>query len=267
MKIITMTIGPNGEVQVSDLNLGKIGEHLNTKLILESPDGFFEGADYFRMSFGSFESNELNVTDGTIEYLIPSGATGSAVKSWQLTGYKFEGELAVKVKKTQMVIFSLDQSISGEEALRNKYIGSIEADIQRYKQALNQANEMYNHLTEQLDGYVKTEDGKGLSSNDYTDADKQAVAAAASALPYKGMINGGLDALTDSGIYTLSIYATSSAVKEFFGGILFVSAQGDVGGSNGTYQYILGGKYSYYRYSVDGTWCPWKNSNTNSIAP
>lgn len=182
MKNITIEIGKNGEVQASDLNLGRIGEHNSTKLTLSSSGGFFEGADYFRMSFGGFESCELTVQNGKIEYLVPSGATGSAIKSWQLTGYKFEGELINQVKKSQMVIFSLDQSVSEEESLRNKYASSIEADIQKYKELLSQLSGLYNELVAQLDELVKAEEGKGLSANDYSDGEKAKVAESKSRL-------------------------------------------------------------------------------------
>lgn len=198
MKTITMAIDAQGAVTADDLKMGRVGEHKNTRLLILLDDAFAQGIDYYRMSFGGFETAELTAQDGTLSYDVPCAATGSTVKSWQLTGYRAGEQEPTLVRKSQLLLFTLEPSIEGDNRLVEQYSESIENDITRARAALSEAgrlcedfenrladmrNEYEARLAEMKNTFVVRQAGKGLSQNSYTNTDKITLDAWKTALP------------------------------------------------------------------------------------
>lgn len=181
MKTIAIAIDAGGRLNLSDTLLGMMGEHNNTKLVISSPDGFLEGADYFRMCFGSFESTELSPVDGVIEYLVPSAVTDATMKSWQLSGYQLGDSGVSLIKKTQVASFYLRPSVEAEFSGAAELADSIETDIARMEVLVQSAEQTVAAMQEQFGTaaarFVDKVSGKGLSTNDYTNDDKAKVDA------------------------------------------------------------------------------------------
>lgn len=184
MRTIDIVIDRLGKVTLSDSLLGMVGEHNNAKLCVRSEEGFFSDADFFRMCFGRYETAALYPVDGVIEYLVPGAVTGSTTKSWQLAGYRFDGQTPSLVKKSEVAAFALLPSAQPQAEIDPDISGTIEEEIQTLSGLVDDAKALAQTVTAKLNQaagyYVPKEVGKGLSSNDYTDAEKNKVASAIS---------------------------------------------------------------------------------------
>ena len=179
MRTIDILIDKLGKVTLSDSLLGMVGEHNNTRLCVRSEDGFFSDADFFRMCFGRYETSALYPVDGVIEYLVPGMVTGSTTKSWQLAGYRFDGQTPSMVKKSEVAAFVLLPSAEPRAEIDPELSGTIEEEIQTLSGLVEDASGLLQQAAAELDQaaerYVEKEEGKSLSTNDYTDADKAVV--------------------------------------------------------------------------------------------
>lgn len=210
MRTIDIVIDRLGKVTLSDSLLGMVGEHNNAKLCVRSEEGFFSDADFFRMCFGRYETAALYPVDGVIEYLVPGAVTGSTTKSWQLAGYRFDGQTPSLVKKSEVAAFALLPSAQPQAEIDPDISGTIEEEIQTLSGLVDDAKALAQTVTAKLNQaagyYVPKEVGKGLSSNDYTDGEKAAVATIADKLNLPLYDVGNIDAntLTTPGIYAVS---------------------------------------------------------------
>lgn len=255
MKTITMAIDALGVVAVDDQKMGRVGEHKNTRLSVKLDAAFAQGIDYFRMSFGGFETPELNPENGILTYDVPCAATGSTVKSWQLTGYKVGEQEPELVRKSQMCIFTLEPSVTGENDLIEQYSESIENDIVRAKAALAEADKLYDDFAAQMEDlrsayeakveelqktFVLRETGKRLSTNDFSDDDEQVLEDCKNHLiamePTRTFF------AKDAGFSATASYPTADGKATMVGGI------GTVGDTSGyllfTVEALIGGSRS-----------------------
>jgi hypothetical protein len=293
LRTIDISIDGLGKVTLSDSLLGMVGEHNNAKLCVQSKDGFFADADFFRMCFGQYETAALYPVEGVIEYLVPGAVTGSTSKSWQLAGYQFDGQTPLLVKKSEVVTFSLLPSAQPQAEVDSEISGTIEEEIQTLSALVETANGLLQKASAELDQaadrYVQKETGKSLSQNDYTDADKAIVSGHAAEiealqetcdaleagkldLPLYDMANNNANTLTTPGIY-----ATSYAGPQNFPDsnpdampLLIVAETGRKPEmSGGTYDfsnaktllqiliYKSGTVYSRYKIAGDGDMADW----------
>lgn len=173
----------NADDVASNYILGKTGEHNATQLVITPPSELSEDirTDHYRIAFFSAGKTVLseNITGEELSVALSSSITKNPRLSLQLIAYDDEGEFIGKSKKIDGFLFEPSISstaieIGGEnndiaseivniceavEAVKS----SVSAEIERAKA---KENELFS-------GKVDKVEGKGLSTNDFTDAEKQ----------------------------------------------------------------------------------------------
>ena len=115
MRSISICVEKNGAVTVIGDNslLGYSGEHKAVTLSVTFSDfdeSSFCCADYFRLVFDGYYSEELNISDGTLSYSVPSEAIAPPTVHCQLIGYKAaDGEISM-IAKSSVFEFSVGYS-------------------------------------------------------------------------------------------------------------------------------------------------------------
>ena len=110
MKTITIDIAEGGEVICNDTNLGRAGEHHNTKLHIIIADKALSECDYFRCWFGNKYSTDLSADNSQIMYKIPQDALVPPTVDFQLCGYKAENGIPYVVARSSVITFKVDES-------------------------------------------------------------------------------------------------------------------------------------------------------------
>lgn len=147
--------------------LGRVGEHNATQLLIELPAEMVEGIDYHIIKFSLLggaitsdiitedDSKQIYISDGKIYCTLWQQLTASRGLSFTVEAYAVVDDEPVLIAKSPLVKgLRFEQSVDA----------GAEADEQGYSIAVHVAN-----LDERVEGKVDKVTGKGLSTNDLTD--------------------------------------------------------------------------------------------------
>ncbi|MBR5451784.1 MAG: hypothetical protein IKV36_02190 [Clostridia bacterium] len=110
MKTISIDIAEGGKVICNDTNLGKAGEHHNSKFHIFITDAALLECDYYRCWFGNKYSTDLFSDKSQISYKIPQDALIPPTVDFQLCGYKVENGYPYVVARSSVFTFSVEES-------------------------------------------------------------------------------------------------------------------------------------------------------------
>lgn len=110
MKVITIDITEGGKAICSNTNLGRAGEHNNTKFHIIMVDEELRGCDYYRCWFGNKYSTELIADNSQIMFTIPQDALIPPTVEFQLCGYKANNGEAYVIARSSILTFIVEES-------------------------------------------------------------------------------------------------------------------------------------------------------------
>lgn len=110
MKTITIDIAEGGEVICNDTNLGRAGEHNNTKFHIIIADNALSECDYFRCWFGNKYSTDLIADNSQIMYMVPQDALLPPTVDFQLCGYKANNGVPYVIARSSVITFTVEES-------------------------------------------------------------------------------------------------------------------------------------------------------------
>ena len=119
MTDITFSVDRGGQVSGSEsVSLGGfVGDHNSIRLTFMLDDGFCPDADYYRLHFEGYMSEELYASDGTVSYTLPQALTCTEHLPLQLKAYRTDDREIRVIAHSHIISLCLSGSLDSTKTV------------------------------------------------------------------------------------------------------------------------------------------------------